>query len=72
MGSLSLLLGLCPCVVCVVMWSSLVFLCGCLCTLCGRCGDCGDRDTCAVVCVGCEYAEGLGECKGDGNAGMGT
>ena len=37
-------------VVSVVMWSSFV----CLGTLCGGCGDC---DACAVICVGCEYAE---------------
>ena len=40
---LLLLLGLCPCVVFVVMWSSLVCLWGCRATLCG-CGVC-----CAVM-----------------------
>ena len=50
-----LLLGLCPCVVSVVMWSSLVCLCGCCCTLCG-CGGCCDCDACTVVCVACVYA----------------
>ena len=42
----------------VVMLSSLVCLWGCLGTLlCGRCGGYGDCDLCAIVCVGCEYAE---------------
>ena len=36
------------------MLSSLVCMWGCLGTLCGGCGDC---DVCAVVYVGCEYAE---------------
>ena len=26
---------------------------------------------CAVVCVGCDYAERVRWCKGDGNAGVG-
>ena len=47
-----LLLGLCPCVIYVVMWSSLV----CRGTLC-RCGGCCDCDACTVVCVACVYAE---------------
>ena len=47
-----LLLGLCPCVVSVVMWSSLVCLRGCRGTLCG-CGGCCDCDACIVVCVAC-------------------
>ena len=28
-------------------------------------------DACAVVCVGCEYAERVQGCDGDGNAGVG-
>ena len=31
----------------------------------------GDCDACAVVCMGCEYAERVRECKGDRNAGVG-
>ena len=45
-----LLLGLCPCVVSVVMCWSLVCLLGCRGTLCG-CGVCCDCDACTVVCV---------------------
>ena len=47
-----LLLCLCPCVVSVVMWSSvrlLWYLCGCG----GYC------DACTVVCVACVYAESV-------------
>ena len=51
-----LLLGLCPCGVFVVMWSSLVCLLGCRGTLCGCCGCC-DCGACTVVCVACVYAE---------------
>ena len=51
-----LLLGLCPCVVYVVMWSSLVCLWVCRGTIC-RCGGCYDCDACTVVCVACLYAE---------------
>ena len=42
-----LVLGLCPCGVSVVMWSSLV-------CLLGRSGCC---DSCTVVCVACVYVE---------------
>ena len=42
-------------VVFVVMWSPLVCLFGCHCTLCKRC-SCGDCDAC-TVCVACVYAE---------------
>ena len=65
-----LLLGLCPCGVYVVMWSSLVCLWGCRCTLCG-CGGCCDYDACTVVCVVCVYAERVWGCEVDGNAGVG-
>ena len=51
-----LLLGLCPCVVSVVMWSSLICLRGCYGTLCG-CGGC--CDACTVVCCACVYAESV-------------
>ena len=51
-----LLLVLCYCGVSVVMWQSLVCLCGCRGTLCG-CGGCCDCDACTVVCVACMYAE---------------
>ena len=51
-----LLLGMCPCGVSVVMWSSLVCLWGCRGTLCGCCGCC-DCDACTVVCIACVYAE---------------
>ena len=51
-----LLLGLCPCGVSVVMWSSLVCLLSCRGTLCG-CDGCCDCDACTVVCVACVYAE---------------
>ena len=50
---LSLMLGLCAC---VVMWLSLVCLWCCLGTLCGYSG-CGECDACTVVCVACEYGE---------------
>ena len=40
----------------VVVWLSLVCLCGCLDTL-YRYGGCGDYDACTVVCVACVYAE---------------
>ena len=53
-----LLLGLCASVVCVVMWSSLVYSLRCLGTLC-ECGGCGDCDACIVVCLVCEYGERL-------------
>ena len=49
-----LLLGMCPWVVSVVMWSSLV----CRGTLCG-CGVCCDCDAYTVVCVACVYAESV-------------
>ena len=62
--------GLCPCVVSVVMWSSLVRLRGCRGTLCG-CGSCYDCDACIVVCVAWVYAERVWWCKVDGNAGVG-
>ena len=39
----------------------------CLGTICGGSSDC---DACAV-CVGCEYAERVWECKGDDSAGVG-
>ena len=61
-----LLLGLCPCGVSVVMWSSLVCLLGCYGTLCG----CGAVTVIRIlffvfhVCM-------LRECDGDGNAGVG-
>ena len=42
--------GLCDCVVCVIMWSSLICLWDCLSTLCGHC------DPCTVFCLACEYA----------------
>ena len=51
-----LLLGLCTCVVCVVMRSSWVCLWGCLGTLC-ECRGRDDCDACTVVCVACVYAE---------------
>ena len=54
--SLTFLLGMCACVVVVVMWWSLVCLSGCFDTIGGECGDC---DACAVVCVGCEYAASM-------------
>ena len=47
-----LLLGLCPCVVSVVLWSSLVCLLGRRGILCG-CSGCCDCDACTVVCVAC-------------------
>ena len=47
-----LLLGLCPCVVPVLIWSSFV----CRGTLCG-CGGCYECDACTVVCVAYAYAE---------------
>ena len=44
---------------CVVIWSSLVCLWGCLCTLC-ECGGCGDCDVvCTVVCVACTRGSGI-------------
>ena len=64
-----LLLGMCGCVVSVVMWSSLVCMGGCLGTL-YRCGGCCDCDACTVVCVACVYAESVRGCDGDGNAGV--
>ena len=52
-------MGLCPGVVSIVMWSSLVFLGGCRGTLCGcsGCGGCCDCDVCTVVCIAYVYAE---------------
>ena len=50
-----LLLGMCPCDVSVVLWSSLVCLLGCRDTLCG-CGSCCECDACTVTVV-CVYAE---------------
>ena len=71
MRFLSLLpLGLYTCVVCEVMWLSLVCLWGCLGTLC-ECGGCSNCDACTVVCVPCVYAERVWGCEGDGNAGVG-
>ena len=61
-----LLLGMCPCVVSVVTWSSLV----CRGTLCG-CGGCCDCDACTVVWVAFVYVERVLGCEGDGNAGVG-
>ena len=55
-----LLLGLCPCVVSVVMWSSFVCLWGCRGTLCG-CGGCCDCDAFTVVCVYAERVWGMDE-----------
>ena len=46
-------MGLCPCVVSVVLWSALV--CECRGILCG-CGCCRDRDACSV-CVVCLLIE---------------
>ena len=43
-----LLLGLRPCVVSLVMWSSFVYMWGCRGTLCG-CGGCCDCDACTVM-----------------------
>ena len=63
-----LLLRLCPCVVSVGMWSSLVCLWVCLGTLC-RCRGCCDCNACTVVCVACVYTERVWGCEGDGNAG---
>ena len=57
---------MCACVVCVVMWPSLVCVCGCLGTLCGY-GGCCDCDACTVVLVLHVYL--LREC--DGIAGVG-
>ena len=45
-----LLLGMCPCVVSVVMWWSLVCMWGCRGTLCG-CGGCCVCDACTAVYV---------------------
>ena len=60
---------MCACVVCVVMWSSLVCLRGCLGTLCEH-GGCGTvmyllffvLHVCLLIVFGCE---------GDGSAGVG-
>ena len=49
---LLLLLGLCPCGVSAVMWSSLV-------SLLGGWDGCCDCDACTVVCVGCVFAESV-------------
>ena len=67
-----LLLGLCACVVCVVLWYSLVCLWDCRGTLCCGCGCCGDCDACTVVCVARVFAARLLGCEGDGNAGVGS
>ena len=48
-----LLLGVCACVVSVVMCSSLICLRGC------------DCDACTVVCVACVYAERVRGCDDD-------
>ena len=45
-----LLLGICPCVVSVVMWSSLVCLGCCRGTRCG-CGGCCYCNACTVCCT---------------------
>ena len=66
-----LLLGVCDCVVCVVIWSSFVWMWGCLWTLCSWCSCCGDCDACVGICVGCEYADRVRGCEGDGYAGVG-
>ena len=58
---LLLLLALSACVVCIVRWSSLVCMCGCIGTLCDRCGGGGDCAPCDVVCVGCGYDERVPE-----------
>ena len=62
--------GLCPCVVSVVIWSSMVCLWGCRFSLCG-CDGCCNCAACTVVCVACGYAERVWGCEGDGNAGVG-
>ena len=59
-----LLLGLCGCVVSVVMWSSLV----CRRTL-YECGGC--CDACIIVCFACVCAEGVCGCEGDRDVGVG-
>ena len=53
-----LLLGLCACVMFVVMWSSLIRLLGCRGTPC-ECGGCSGCDACTVVCVAYVYAESV-------------
>ena len=65
-----LLLGMCPCVVSVVMWSSLVYPWGCRGTPCG-CGGWCHCDACTVVCAACVYVERVWGCEGDDNAGVG-
>ena len=56
-----LLLGLCACVVFVVLGLSLRLSWYC----------CDDCDACTVVCVACVYAAIMLGCEGDGNAGVG-
>ena len=53
-----LFLYLCPCVVSVVIWSSLFCLWGCRVTLCDW-GGCCDCDACTVVCVAGVYDESV-------------
>ena len=65
-----LLLGMCPCVVSVVIWSSLVCLWSCRGTLCGWGGYC-DCDACTVVYVACVFAEIVWWCEVDSNDGVG-
>ena len=64
-----LLLGMCPCVVSVVLWSSFVCLWGCRGILCGG-GGCRDCDACADVCVTCVSTDRVWCCEVDGNAGV--
>ena len=69
-----LLLGMCPCGVSVVRWSSLVCLLGCRGTLCGV--MCIPRIQVVAVTVMCVmlfvlHVCMLRECEGDGNAGVG-
>ena len=65
-----LLLGLSPCVVSVVMWSSLVCLWGCCGTLCGW-GGCCDCDACTRVCAAWVSAVIVWWCEVDDNDGVG-
>ena len=65
-----LLLGLCPSVGHVVMWSSLVCLWVFRGTLCAW-GGCCDCKACTDVCVARVSAEGVWWCEVDGNTGVG-
>ena len=54
--SLTFTLGMCVCVVLVVLWWSMVCLRVCRSTLCCGCGCYGGWDACTVVCVACVCA----------------